>query len=626
MLVNDSITESELQDVSSSEMSEEENNILSELIVPDGAKLDIDKFKTRIEDGDIIEHRRVMLPETVESIWEKTLEEITELEREEMIVPDVEEVIEPEPSLFQRIINRFGNKKIEIEEYDIEKHGPLVDTSLSDDYIYEEIELYPVNEPYAYIRVSYNPDTHTYVYHTLEPELSAAEKELLNEIKIRLTETMDINLNQLEKTGAEEYLRNIILDILWDYQIYVETLSFTKIMYYIYVEFMGYGKIDPLMHDPYLEDISCDGPHTPIYIYHRKHESIETDITFEDETELDAFVVRIAQICGRHISIADPLLDATMPDGSRIQLTLGREVTTRGSSFTTRKFKESPLTPPDLIDFNTYSTMMVAYLWLAVENSKNIVFAGGTASGKTSSMNALSLFIPPESKIVSMEDTRELNLPHSNWIAGVTRETFIGKATGTINLYDLLRAALRQRPEYMLVGEVRGEETYVLFQAMSTGHTTFSTIHADSVQSVVHRLENPPTNIPRIMLQSLDIVIIQVQVRLGNDRVRRAKAITEIVGVDPRTGELLTNEVFSWQASRDEFAYSGRSYTLESIMENRGWDHEHLQDELKRRQEILEWGRMKNVKHFEDVAKIVTTYYREPDTLMEIVRKELYDS
>ncbi len=381
-----------------------------------------------------------------------------------------------------------------------------------------------------------------------------------------------------------------------------------------------------MMHDPYLEDISCDGPHTPIYIYHRKHESIETDITFEDETELDAFVVRIAQICGRHISIADPLLDATMPDGSRIQLTLGREVTTRGSSFTTRKFKESPLTPPDLIDFNTYSTMMIAYLWLAVENSKNIVFAGGTASGKTSSMNALSLFIPPESKIVSMEDTRELNLPHSNWIAGVTRETFIGKATGTINLYDLLRAALRQRPEYMLVGEVRGEETYVLFQAMSTGHTTFSTIHADSVQSVVHRLENPPINIPRIMLQSLDIVIIQVQVRLGNDRVRRAKAITEIVGVDPRTGELLTNEVFSWQASRDEFAYSGRSYTLESIMENRGWDHEHLQDELKRRQEILEWGRMKNVKHFEDVAKIVTTYYREPDTLMEIVRKELYDS
>ncbi len=183
---------------------------------------------------------------------------------------------------------------------------------------------------------------------------------------------------------------------------------------------------------------------------------------------------------------------------------------------------------------------------------------------------------------------------------------------------------MRQRPEYLLVGEVRGEEAYVLFQAMSTGHTTFSTMHADSVQSVVHRLENPPINVPRIMLQALDIVIIQVQVRVGEERVRRAKSITEIVGVDARTGELLTNEVFTWNASKDEFFYSGRSYVLESIMQNMGWNDERLQDELKRRQEILEWARMKNVKHYEDVAKIVVTYYREPETLMEIVRKELY--
>ncbi len=604
----------------------ESEKLLTDLIIPGGDKLDIETLKTRLGDSRVIEHRRVMLPESVESIWEKTLMEITHVEEEVVAKPEVEEEIIEKPNLIQRITNHFQPEKIVLEDYDPEKHGALVELTLDNDYSLEEVELYPVNEPYSYVRISYNPDTHTYLYEVLEPEMGPGEEELFAEIKIRLVETLDVSLKELEENGAKKYLKDKVYNILWDYQIKIDTVSFTKILYHIYREFMGYGNIDPMMHDPYLEDISCDGPYTPLYVYHRKYESIETNTSFEDENNLDAFVVRIAQICGRHISIADPLLDATMPDGSRIQLTLGREVTTRGSSFTIRKFKESPLTPPDLIDYHTYSTSTIAYLWLAAENNKNIIFAGGTASGKTSSMNAISLFIPPETKIVSIEDTRELNLPHPNWIAGVTRQTFSGGETGSIDMYDLLRAALRQRPEYMLVGEVRGAEAYVLFQAMSTGHTTFSTLHADSVQSVVHRLENPPINVPRIMLQSLDLIIIQVQVRIGEQRVRRAKSITEIVGVDPRTGELLTNEVFTWLASKDEFTYSGRSYVLESVMHSRGWDDARIKEELKKRQEILEWARMKNVKHYEDVAKIVVTYYREPETLMEIVRKELYGS
>lgn len=616
--------ESKIKDLT--EKTGEQEKLLTDLIMPGGDKLDIETLRTRLGDSRVIEHRRVMLPESVESVWEKTLMEITQVEKEEVVKPEVEEEIIEKPNLIQRVINHFQPERIVLEEYDPEIHGALVELTLDDDYPIEEVELYPVNEPYSYIRISYNPDTHTYLYEVLEPEMSPGEKELFSEIKIRLMETLDANLKELEESGAKKYLKDKVYDILWDYQVKIDTVSFTKILYHIHSEFMGYGKIDPIMHDPYLEDVSCDGPHTPLYVYHRKYESVETNTSFDDENELDAFVVRIAQICGRHISIADPLLDATMPDGSRIQLTLGREVTTRGSSFTIRKFKESPLTPPDLIDYHTYSTSTMAYLWLAAENNKNIIFAGGTASGKTSSMNAIALFIAPETKIVSIEDTRELNLPHPNWIAGVTRDTFTGGETGSIDMYDLLKAALRQRPEYMLVGEVRGAEAYVLFQAMSTGHTTFSTMHADSVQSVVHRLENPPINVPRIMLQALDLIIIQVQVRIGEQRVRRAKSITEIVGVDPRTGELLTNEVFTWSASKDEYSYSGRSYVLESVMHNRGWDDSRAKEELKKRQEILEWARMKNVKHYEDVAKIVVTYYREPETLMEIVRKELYGS
>ncbi|MDF1556769.1 MAG: ATPase, T2SS/T4P/T4SS family [ANME-2 cluster archaeon] len=628
--LDDKISDDEVSEESGIKVLKTESSgfesLLSELIMPGGGKLDVDSLQTRLGDSRSLEHRRVILPDTVESVWEKTLEEITQLDKEEVIKPDVEEVPVARPSIFERLTGRFKREKVVLEDYDPQKHGPLVDLSVRDDSPYDEVELYEVNEPYAYVRVVYNPAYHSYLYQTLEPTLSEGETQLFNELKMRLIETLDVNLTQLEESGSKKYLKDKVNEILWDYQITINTISFTKIMYYIYTEFMGYGNIDPLIHDPYLEDISCDGPHSPLYVYHRKYESIETDVVFHKETELDAFVVRTAQICGRHISIADPLLDATMPDGSRIQLTLGREVTTRGSSFTIRKFKESPLTPPDLIDFRTFSTSITAYLWLAAQNNKNLIFAGGTASGKTTSMNAIALFIQPETKIVSIEDTRELNLPHPNWIAGVTRETFTGGEAGSIDMYDLLRAALRQRPEYLLVGEVRGAEAYVLFQAMSTGHTTFSTMHADSVQSVVHRLENPPINVPRIMLQALDVIVIQIQTRIGEERVRRAKSITEIVGVDARTGELLTNEVFTWSASKDEFIYSGRSYVLESIMNNVGWDDERLQDELKRRQEILEWARIKNVKHYEDVAKIVVTYYREPETLMEIVRKELYGS
>ncbi|MCD4816876.1 MAG: hypothetical protein K8R06_10830, partial [Methanosarcinales archaeon] len=302
----------------------ESEKLLTDLIIPGGDKLDIETLRTRLGDSRVLEHRRVMLPESVESVWEKTLMEITHVEEEVVAKPEVEEEIAKKPNLIQRIINHFQPERIVLEDYDPEKHGALVELTLDDDYSLEEVELYPVNEPYSYVRISYNPGTHTYLYEVLEPEMEPGEEELFAEIKTRLTETLDVSLNELEENGAKKYLKDKVYDILWDYQIKIDTVSFTKILYHIYREFMGYGNIDPMMHDPYLEDVSCDGPYTPLYVYHRKYESIETNTAFDDENKLDAFVVRIAQICGRHISIADPLLDATMPDGSRIQLTLGR--------------------------------------------------------------------------------------------------------------------------------------------------------------------------------------------------------------------------------------------------------------------------------------------------------------
>lgn len=556
--------------------------------------------------------------------WEQKIRDII-ASKELDVETSIKAEEEKEAPLHQRLIALISHSENQEEEYNINVHGPIVDFSIPEGSNFKEIEMYPVNPPYAYVRMAYDPFIHEYQYQVLEPKLSEEEQKLLDDIKQQLIETLELNLKETDHKNADKYLRHHTNKYLKEYKIDISVRKKERVMYHVIRDFLGYGRIDPIMKDMRLEDVSCDGPNTPIYIYHKAYNSVPTNVIFPNDDELDSFAIRIAQLCGRHISIANPLLDATMPDGSRIQITLGREITTRGSTFTIRRFNENPITPANLVNFHTFSTAMMAYLWMAVDSSKSIVFVGGTASGKTTAMNAVSLFIQPEMKIVSIEDTRELNLSHPNWIPGVTRESFAGEERGSIQMYELLRASLRQRPEYILVGEVRGAEAYVLFQAMSTGHTTFSTMHADSVQSVVHRLENPPINVPRIMIQALDIVSIQAQVKVADERVRRCKSLTEIVGVDPRTGELLTNEVFIWDAAKDSFQYSGRSYILESIMENRGWNEEKLKDELKKRQDLLEWARLKKISHYKDFAKLVVTYGREPETIMKMVRQDLND-
>jgi flagellar protein FlaI len=263
-------------------------------------------------------------------------------------------------------------------------------------------------------------------------------------------------------------------------------------------------------------------------------------------------------------------------------------------------------------------------MWLAVENGVNALVAGGTASGKTTVLNALSLFIPAESKIVSIEETREINLPHPNWIPGVSRSGFgeivQDKMVGEIDMYDLMKAALRQRPEYILVGEIRGKEAYVLFQAMATGHATYSTVHADSAKSLIHRLESKPIDIPRIMLQSLDIVMIQVTTRVKGKRARRCKQIIEIIDIDPTTKEILTNEVFRWDPVEDKFVYSGKSYVLERIRAEKDLSGEEMTKEIKNRTKIIEWMNKNDMRGYRKVAMMVAQYVEEPDGVLKKIR------
>jgi archaeal flagellar protein FlaI len=491
---------------------------------------------------------------------------------------------------------------------------------------WEELDFYPLHEPFAYVEILREKESLDKCYFLVEIALTSEEEKLLNFIKETMS-SLIIDTEEIEQKGEDTYLLDRLEQVINEYDIKIDDETKKKIYYYIGKAALGLGRIDPIMKDPNIEDISCDGAGVPLFLYHRKFGSLKSNIGFDNEDELSSFVHRLAQKCGKHISIADPMLDATMPDGSRIQMTLSDEITAKGSTFTIRKFRDDPFSPPDLVEFNTMSSEMVAYMWFAVENGINTLFAGGTASGKTTALNALSLFIPRESKIVSIEETREINLPHPNWIPGVARSGFgevvADRVIGEIDMYDLMKAALRQRPEYILVGEIRGREAYVLFQAMATGHATYSTAHADSAQSLIHRLEGKPINIPRVMLQSLDIVCLLVTTRVKNIRARRCKQIIEIIDIDPTTKEILTNEVFRWDPVEDQFIYSGKSYILERIRAEKDMNREQMTKEIKSRMKVIEWMNKNNIREFRDVAKLVSQYSEAPeDTLKNILKDE----
>ncbi|MCX8153963.1 MAG: type II/IV secretion system ATPase subunit [Candidatus Bathyarchaeota archaeon] len=484
-------------------------------------------------------------------------------------------------------------------------------------------EVYALQEPYVYAAIVREKDTQKLRYEVIEPTLQPSEEKQLREIKSFLMDEIDVNLKEIEsKEKAEKYLRQKIREILKKYRIKISEEAIDKLAYYVIRDFIGYGKIDPLMKDPLIEDISADGVNIPIYVWHRFYESLPTNVMFTNSAELDSFIVRLAYLAGKSISLATPILDATLPEGSRIQLTYGSEVTRRGSTFTIRRFKTDPLTISDLIAFNTLSAEMAAYLWFIIENRASVLVAGGVASGKTTLLNCLSMFIKPEMKIVSVEDTQELNLPHENWIPSVVRASFKGdnKQGGDITLFDLLKAAVRQRPDYIIVGEVRGEEAYTLFQAMATGHLGMATIHAESVESVIKRLAAEPMNIPKTLIAMTNAILVMERTEVKGKPARRVSVASEVRGIDTETDEIVTEEVFRWNPQFDSFTSSGASILLEKQMKKLGFTGEGIQRELKARKTVLEWMVKQGIRHHSDVAKVIREYYSNPNRVFQKAR------
>jgi flagellar protein FlaI len=474
---------------------------------------------------------------------------------------------------------------------------------------------YWVNEPFAYVAIVYDTDDDSRHYRVLEPTLDEFGRYVRQDLAAAIRESL-LDADFGDDAAFREALRG-------EFAEHAGTLSpalRAKLGYYFERDFLGYGAIDPFMRDPAVEDLSCDGSDVPAFVYHADYGNVRTNRRWAEDRLAD-IATGLAQRADRHLSASRPLLTTTLPDGSRVQVTLGGDVAARGSNFTIRKFREEPFTPPELVKYGTFSAREMAYLWLAVEYNRSVVFAGPTASGKTTSMNAACLFIPPDHKVVSIEETREVNLPHENWVADVTRESDLGEERPEVGTYELLSEALHQRPDHILVGEIRTNPDVVLtfFQAVGTGHEGFTTFHADTADDALRRLTHNPLNVPPELLADLDVISVQRLYRDDGGSVRRARSINEVGEPDAGDDRPPLREVFAYDTAESEFEHTGDSRVLRDIAAENGWTDERLRREFRRRHRVLAHLAETGRTGYEEVTDVFFRFSRNPEAVLESI-------
>lgn len=475
---------------------------------------------------------------------------------------------------------------------------------------------YSLMSPFVTAHIYWDSKNSELAYEVEEPILNETEKKQKEEI-ISAMENI-INFDTIVETDREfllDYIDKMFKVLAVEIGMDLSYESYKKIFYYLIRDFVGFNETEPLLRDYFVEDIECNGAETPIYIVHRVYRNIKTNVIFNDLDKLANFVEKLAQRAGKYISYANPILDGSMPDGSRVNATYTKDITSRGPTFTIRKFTKTPWTPPQLIGFRTLSPEMIAYLWLLIQHKMNLLICGGTSSGKTTLLNAIGFFIPPEARVVSIEDTRELNLPRENWLPSVARAaTGVGNV-GEIDLFALLKSSFRQNPDYVIVGEVRGKEAFVLFQGMASGHSSISTMHADSVDTVIKRLETPPIELPPTLLNVLDAVCVMTHAVVNKQETRKLKEIVEVINITS-DGTAITNTPFVWNPRDDNFYFKKNSKIFEKISRVSGMKLEDIEIEFRRRVQLIYEMFKKNIVGFEEVQKIITEYYKKQEEVL----------
>ncbi len=476
------------------------------------------------------------------------------------------------------------------------------------------VDKYPLYEPFSQVIIVQDPKTGEYKYVLDELQLDPLERGIYNRI-------LDILLAEIESpkeqiSDPRKFFAQEAKKIVDKYRIslgWLPDVSWYKIIYHAERDLVGYGKIDSLMRDPNIEDISCDGVNRPLYIWHRTFESLETNIQFESDEVLDNMVGKLVHMAGKHVSSAFPIVDASLPGKHRLAVLYRREITPFGTAFTIRKFRDDPYSIIDLINIGTFSEELAAYLWICLENRASIMILGGTAAGKTTALNALACLIKPGSKIVTIEETAELNLSAENWVSLISRQSYGlgGSNVGEVPLFDLVKASMRHRPDMLIVGEVRGQEAYVLFQALATGHGGMCTMHAENLDSAVKRLTQKPMEISPAYIPLMNVVISVQRVHLVKNGVK--KAYRRIL----TTSEIANYEdylnIFRWDPNVDQqIASPENSVLLSSVSKRLGVTTQELLEEMKRRSNVLRWMRQQKIRSYKEVASIIAEYYARP--------------
>jgi len=506
------------------------------------------------------------------------------------------------------LLDRFRKKEAEPDVN--------VDQGVSVDRVkrsYKVIESYPVNKPIANIKIVQSPSLgeglHYFVDETpLNEEEFDSFRRIMNILSKEMKPPSDFEMSPkdyvFEQAGivAEKYYRALgrFTQAGWN-----------KLFYYVIRDLAGYGPLHAILLDPNIEDISYNGLHSPVYVWHRKYESIPTNISFTNEQMANDFIVKLAHRCSKHISSAIPVLDGMLPEKHRLAATFMKEVSQKGSTFCIRKFRADPFSVVDLINIGTLNERIAAYFWLILEHKMSFMIIGGTGAGKTSMLNALLSLMSQNDKIVTVEEVPELSPPLTNWTQLNSRQSFqFGQgAAASISIFDLVKVSLRYRPDYIIVGEVRGEEAFTLFQALATGHGGLCTMHADSLDNVIKRLTSPPMNVSRVYIPLMNNALHVQRVELPQEKEglsfgRRVRTVWEIEEFDQY------REMAVWNPRTDTFeTWFEDSYLLEKIAEGSGQTKQDLLMELDARTRYLTEIVKEGVREQKQVAEKILAYY-----------------
>jgi len=530
----------------------------------------------------------------------------------------------------------FFKKKSRVEEIK-KKLGPagIAGPITADKMILEAaqteiIERYPIREPIIYISVA-RDELGSPIYLIEEPPLTPEEiviyAQLMDVLQYELKAPYDGT-----STDPKQYFDEQAKKIITKYALSMgitPNVTWNKVYYYITRDMVGFGALEAIMSDPNIEDISIDGVDKDVYVWHKKHESLRTNLVFKTEKSLDDTIIRLVHMAGKHISTAYPIVDATLPGRHRLVATFRKEVSRYGSTVTIRKFREDPFTVIDLLNFKTLNHEIAAYSWLLMEHNVSSIIVGSTASGKTTLLNSLVSMTRPSSKLVTIEETQEINIHHQNWVPLISRLGYGAgsEKIGEVSLFDLVRASMRMRPDILIVGEVRGEEAYVLFQAISTGHGGMCTLHADDVESAIQRLTSKPMDVAPIHIRFLDLIFVVRNTAITDPETkkthksRRVLAVTEIMDYNKY------NRIFEWDPSTDKhFLTKGtfqHSEKLKTISKDTGKSMDELIEEIKRRELILQWLQKKDIRNFRELGRVFEKYQEKRSEFFAEIKGEL---